>query len=176
MRILKRILAGIVILVAAFFLAAYLFPRQVQVERSITVAAEPAAIFPHVNSLKATEAWSPWLSRDPETRITYAGPDAGTGAAMEWVSEHPYVGSGKQTITESVDNARVVMALDFGAQGTAVATFTLTPTNGGTMVTWGFDTDMGPNPMGRWLGLMMDSWVGGDYEAGLANLKALVEG
>jgi hypothetical protein len=35
---------------------------------------------------------------------------------------------------------------------------------------------MGVNPVGRWMGLMMDRWVGADYERGLANLKALVEG
>ena len=28
----------------------------------------------------------------------------------------------------------------------------------------------------RWMGLMMDNWVGGDYERGLVNLKELVEG
>jgi len=32
------------------------------------------------------------------------------------------------------------------------------------------------NPMGRWMGLMMDGWVGPDYETGLSNLKSLVEG
>ena len=34
---------------------------------------------------------------------------------------------------------------------------------------------MGMNPMGRWMGLMMDGMVGADYDQGLANLKALVE-
>ena len=43
-------------------------------------------------------------------------------------------------------------------------------------MTWGFESDLGMNPMARWMGLMMDSLVGGDYEQGLANLKDLVEG
>jgi hypothetical protein len=43
-------------------------------------------------------------------------------------------------------------------------------------VTWMLDTDMGAGPIGRWMGLMMDKWVGGDYETGLQNLKSLVEG
>ena len=58
----------------------------------------------------------------------------------------------------------------------AVANFELVESDGKTAVTWGFETDLGSNPMARWMGLMMDSWVGGDYEAGLSNLKALVEG
>jgi hypothetical protein len=60
--------------------------------------------------------------------------------------------------------------------GTALAAFDLVETDGKTTVTWGFTTDMGNSPMGRWMGLMMDSWVGGDYETGLTNLKSLVEG
>jgi hypothetical protein len=34
---------------------------------------------------------------------------------------------------------------------------------------------MGMNPVGRYMGLMMDRWVGGDYERGLLQLKAQVE-
>ena len=46
----------------------------------------------------------------------------------------------------------------------------------GTKITWGFDSDLGMNPIARWMGLMFDSWIGADYETGLANLKNLVEG
>ena len=42
-------------------------------------------------------------------------------------------------------------------------------------MTWGLEADMGNAPVGRYMGLMMDRWVGGDFEAGLARLKALVE-
>lgn len=51
----------------------------------------------------------------------------------------------------------------------------LSPVDEGTRVAWDLDSDMGAGPLGRWMGLMMDRWVGGDYEAGLANLKTLVE-
>jgi hypothetical protein len=35
--------------------------------------------------------------------------------------------------------------------------------------------DMGSNPLFRWFALTMDSMVGKDFSAGLANLKALAE-
>ncbi|MCX8952648.1 hypothetical protein OU790_04290 [Ruegeria sp. NA] len=38
-----------------------------------------------------------------------------------------------------------------------------------------FESDLGLNPMSRWMELMMDKWVGGDYERGLNNLKVLIE-
>ena len=172
LRKLLFFIVGFVILLAA---GAYLLPRHVIIERSATIDAPPADVFPLVNSLKRGEEWSPWLGRDPGTTLTYEGPDEGVGAKMAWDSENPQVGSGKQEITLSTPDERVETALDFGAQGPAKAWFVLAPEGDGTVLTWGLDADMGNNPIGRWMGLMMDKWVGGDYEAGLVNIKALAE-
>lgn len=173
---LKRIAIGIVAVLVLLVAVAYLLPRQVQVSRQVVINATPEAIFPHLNSLKATAKWSPWLARDPKTKVTYQGPETGVGAGMAWSSDHPDVGSGKQVIAASDPNRRVATLLDFGDMGTAKAEFLLHPKGDGTEVTWQFETDMGPGPIGRYFGLMMDGMVGGDYEKGLANLKALVEG
>ena len=59
--------------------------------------------------------------------------------------------------------------------GSANAKFVLAAKNGGTEVEWGFVSDMGMNPIGRWMGLMMDSWIGADYERGLSKLKEIAE-
>lgn len=176
MRILKWLLGIIVALAVIFFAGGFLLPKDVAVARSIEIDAPADEIFPYVNSLKAGADWSPWLSRDPEVQLVYSGPDEGVGAKLDWTSEHPQVGNGSQAISLSEQNSKVVTELDFGDMGNAVAQFNLVESGGKTTVTWDFATDMGSNPMGRWMGLMMDTWVGGDYETGLANLKALVEG
>ncbi|KMW58986.1 hypothetical protein AIOL_003967 [Candidatus Rhodobacter oscarellae] len=176
MRILLRLLTGIVLLVAVLALGSFLLPREVAVARSVTIDAAPEAVFPHVNSLQKTEAWSPWMQRDPEVKLDYAGPEAGVGNKMTWASEDPQVGNGTQEITLSVENEKVETALDFGPMGTAKASFTLAAAGEGTEITWGFVTDTGYNPMARYMGMMMDRWVGADYETGLGNLKSLVEG
>jgi hypothetical protein len=176
MRWIRNLILIVVGLVALLAVSAYLLPRNVVIERSTTIDALAEEIFPLVNSLKRGQEWSPWLDRDPETQIVFDGPDAGVGASMEWTSDHPEVGSGRQEITSSTPDQRVETALDFGGQGTATAWFDLVPEGSGTALTWGLDADMGNNPIGRWMGLMMDGWVGTDYEAGLANIKALAEG
>ncbi len=175
MRVLRKIFTFIIVVAAILAVVAYVLPREVTVERSLTINATPEAIFPHVNSMQATEAWSPWLERDPNVKLTYEGPDSGVGNRMTWESEHPQVGSGTQEITASIENSQVRTALDFGAMGTARARFDLKPDGAVTELTWGFVTDTGMNPIARWMGLMMDRWVGADYEAGLARIKALVE-
>ena len=75
-----------------------------------------------------------------------------------------------------MENKRVVSALDFGDMGLAEASYDLSQEGDITTITWGLKADMGAGAMGRWMGLMMDDWVGADYERGLSNLKALIEG
>ncbi len=176
MRLIGRILIGIVVLVVVLLAVGMLFPRNVEVARSIEIDAPPETVFAHVNSLQRAAEWSPWLGIDPDVQTVYSGPEEGVGNRLEWTSEDPQVGNGAQEIIESEANTRVVSALDFGDMGLASATFELAPAGDGTSVTWALDADMGAGPVGRWMGLMMDNWVGADYETGLANLKALAEG
>ncbi|WP_298851227.1 SRPBCC family protein [uncultured Ruegeria sp.] len=175
MKAIKRIFAALVILLLVLVVGSYLLPGKAEVSRDITIDAPAEAIFPYVNSIQETEQWSPWLSRDPETQLSYSGPEAGVGNTLNWASDNPQVGTGSQQIIESVENQQVRTALDFGPMGTATASFILEAEGGATKVIWGFESDLGLNPMSRWMGLMMDKWVGGDYERGLINLKALIE-
>lgn len=176
MRFLKRLFAIVVVLILALVAIAYALPREVSVARSIDINAPASSIFGHVNNLQANEAWSPWLDRDPEVVLNYGEIAEGEGASMNWASEHPQVGVGSMEVTKSIENQRIETALDFGEMGTADAFFEFAENGGITNVTWGFTTDLGMNPMSRWFGLMMDGFVGPDYELGLTRLKALVEG
>ena len=175
MRIVKKILIGLVLLVVALLIVSLFLPSAVSVARSTSIAAPPEAIFPFVNDLKKTNEWSPWVARDPDMNQTFVGPDRGVGAKVIWQSDHPEVGSGSQEIIESVDNREVRVALDFGEQGDATAGFLLEPVDDGTLVTWEFETELGFNPVMRYMGLMFETWIGADYEKGLASLKTLVE-
>lgn len=176
MRLLKRVLIGVVALVGLAAVVGFMLPRTVIVERDVTIDALPDAVFVHVSSLQAFTEWSPWSDRDPEMQITFTGPETGVGNSMEWVSDHPQVGSGRQEIVELADGELVRTQLNFDGMGTSEAWWRLTPEGNGTRVTWGLNADMGGSPVGRWMGLFMDGWVGGDYDAGLARLKEIVEG
>jgi hypothetical protein len=174
MRILKKLILGLVVLVALLAVGGLLLPSSAHVERTISINAPPENIRMLVNDFRRFNEWSPWAKRDPETRYTFEGPPSGVGSKMKWVSEKPDVGSGSQEIT--VDEPTMVKtALDFGDQGQALAFFKLEPTGTATKVTWGFDSEFGYNLIGRYFGLMFDKWLGADYEQGLASLKALAE-
>lgn len=173
MRWIIRIVLSLVIIAAVLFAVGFLLPREVQVARSATIEASPQTIYPLINDLRTHQEWSPWLAQAEDVTLAYEGPDEGEGQTLRWASEDPRVGSGSQTITETVENESVTTALDFGENGTGVALLSLEPAGEATEVTWTLDADVGPNPVGRWFGLFLDGMVGDDYERGLAMLGEL---
>jgi hypothetical protein len=168
-----RICLAFLVALAVLAGISYFLPRDVSVARRIEVSAPADAVFQQINSMQAFAQWSPWSDYDPDIAQSFSGPAEGVGNRMEWSSL--VVGSGSQEITESVANESVRTTLDFGDMGSGEAWFVLEPHGGETRVTWGLDADMGNSPAGRYMGLMMDRWVGADYQKGLQRLKARAE-
>jgi effector-binding domain-containing protein len=176
MGIVMKLVVALVLLVAVLAGVGMLLPRNVHVERQITIDAPAATIFTLVDGFKMFNTWSPWAALDPDTKYAYEGPAFGVGARQTWAGDPKKVGSGSQEIIEAKPFELVVSKLDFTGQGPAVTRMALAPGSNGTQVTWGMDCDMGASPVGRYFGLFMDKFVGKDYELGLANLKKLAEG
>jgi effector-binding domain-containing protein len=174
MRILKVLLvflAGVVVLLVAI---AFFLPDSAHLERSITIARPPSQVFAVLNSYRRFNDWSPWFDIDPHAKVTISGPGSGVGAKYAWAGNKD-VGRGSQQIIESKPNEMVKTALDFGDMGKPMAAFHLTPAGQGTQLTWSFDMNFNGKLISRYFGLMVDSFVGKDYDKGLLKLKSLVE-
>ena len=150
----------------------FALPKQAQLERSIVINAPQQQIFDVLNGFEHFEQWSPWQDMDPNQTIHYSGPTTGVGAKMTWSGE--VTGEGSQEVTVSNPPSEIRVLLDFVDQGTADTYFLLKPMEGGTEVTWGFDTEL-TGIIEPWIGLFMDSMVGSSYEQGLKSLKSYVE-
>jgi len=173
MRALKLFIGLLLAIVAVVVGGGLLLPDTVHVERSIAIDRPPAQIYQFLNGFQRFEEWSPWdKDFDPTTVVTLSGPPSGPGARMDWKGEKS---TGAQWITEVVENRKIQVALDFGANGKATAAYVLEPSGAGTRVTWGFDSNFEGNLIGRWMGLMFDKWIGADYEKGLAKMKQVIE-
>jgi len=178
---LKKVGFVIFLLFAAFIVAGYLLPKEVHIERSITIERPVTMMFELLNSYRHFNEWSPWAKRDPKAQFIISGPESGVGARMSWVGDPHLVGSGWQQIVTSTPYEQINFKLDFDAQGPADTGFLLIAQGDSTRLTWFFDSDLteGVNFLdsflARYFGLLFDRWVGGDYEAGLANLKQYAE-
>ena len=175
MKVLRTILLSLAALLAVFLLVGLFLPTSAHVERSITTRAHPAAVYEVVSDLRRFNEWSPWFDLDPQADYTYSGPERGVGAKLAWTSAQRSVGSGSQEIVAAVPERSVTMRLDFGPDGRATARLDITPVDGGSRVTWAFDTSFEGSYLGRYFGLFLDRLVGADYEEGLARLKRLLE-
>ena len=173
---LVKILIGTAVVILA--LAAYVAtrPDEFSVTRSATFAAPAPAVFAQVSELKKWEAWSPWQKKDPQAKNSYAGPAAGTGASMSWAGNKE-VGEGRMTIVESSPNALVRFKLEFFKPFAATnsAEFSFKEEGGRTALTWSMRGQN--NFIGKAMCLVfdMDKMVGGDFEAGLAGIRSIVE-
>ncbi|MGI9499235.1 MAG: SRPBCC family protein [Geminicoccaceae bacterium] len=173
---LKTVLKYVGLLVLVVVAIAYILPGSVQVKRETMIDAAPGKVFELVNGFENFNRWSPWYERDPNGDYRIEGPERGVGARMVWASDKPDVGQGSQEIIESVPDKLVRTKLDFDDMGNANAFFEIEPRGDDrTHLVWGFDTDLGLNPVSRYFGLMFERWIGPDYEHGLAKLKTLAE-
>jgi len=172
---IKIILVVIVLLVGGVLLVASTRPDALHVERAADVKAPPEKIFPLINDFHSWGSWSPYEKKDPGMKRTYSGATAGKGAIYEWDGNSD-VGQGRMEILDSTPS-QIRIKLDFmkPLEGHDIATFTMKPDGNATKVTWAMD---GPTPfLGKLIGVFMnmDTMIGTDFDAGLANLKTLTE-
>jgi hypothetical protein len=162
--------------VALLLIVAARRPNHFRVTRTAVIKASAPKIFALIDNLHSFNNWNPYERKDPGVKGNYSGPARGVGAAYAWDSRK--VGAGRMEITASEAPSKLTMKLDFikpfKAQNTAE--FTLQAQGEHlTVVSWALH---GPSPyLSKLMGLVfsMDTLIGKDFEAGLANLKALTE-
>lgn len=174
MKILKRILLGLLILIVLLLIIGFFLPGKAKVERSLVMKASPEIIFAQINDVHNWPKWSPFHKMDTAMKIKYTGnPIGGNGSGYEWEGNSK-VGKGSLEITKSEDGKRIDMDLNFDGMDKAFGYFTFEKVEGGTKVTWGMETsDVGWMPWKRWMILFMDKFLGPTFNDGLKALDEL---
>jgi len=170
------ILLAVAVIIVVFVAIVAMRPSDFRIARSATMSAPAPAVFAQVNDFHKWDAWSPWAKLDPAAKNTFEGAPAGAGAVFKW-SGNRQVGEGQMTLTESRPNDLIRIKLDFVRpfKATNFAEFTFQPNGNQTLVTWSMTGKN--NFMFKSFGLFMnmDKMLGGEFEKGLASMKAVVE-
>jgi Polyketide cyclase / dehydrase and lipid transport len=182
---LKKVLLVLLLGIGGLLAFAATRPDTYRVERSRRIEAPIDVVYRQVDNFKSWGAWSPWDKRDPAMTKTFSGPDNGVGAVYAWVGNDK-VGQGKMTIIDAKpprdaaigDLAVVSCRLEFIKPFASVATASFVigrESDSATAVSWSMEGRS--NFMAKVFGVFMnmDKMIGGDFEAGLANLKAVAE-
>ncbi len=168
---LRTIFLAALAALSVFLIYVAVQPASGTVTRSTTLAATPAAIFPHINDLHKWQVWSPWAKIDPNAKTAFEGPASGVGSVFTW-NGNKEIGEGKMTIVDSQPNDHVRIRLEFAKpfSSTSIADLTLKPDGDKTAVTWSMT---GERPfMARMMCSIfgVDRMVGGMFEKGLVSL------
>ena len=173
---IKKIAIVIVLLIAGILILAATKPDTFRVQRAASINAPPEKVFAILNDFQKWGSWSPWEKKDPAMKRTWGAVTSGKGAKYAWEGNSD-VGKGSMEIAESSPSSKLTIKLDFiePFEGHNIVEFTLEPKGGFTNVSW---IMYGPMPfISKVISVFcnMDSMIGKDFEAGLANLKAVAE-
>jgi uncharacterized membrane protein len=174
LRIIRTIIAAVVVFVLVVAVVGLLLPTSYSVRRSIIIDAPPEKVHEYVGDLSKWERWSPWEEEDPTLIVTLGEKTSGVGASESWVGDS---GGGAITITESSPSTGVKYDLLFNGgeyESEGSMTYEALPEER-TEVTWAMSGDMGKSVTGGYFALLMDSMVGNMFDKGLTNLKSVVE-
>ena len=172
---LWKILIVVAVIVIGLVVVVALQPASFRVTRMATISASPAAVF--ANDFHNWVAWSPWEKLDPGMKRSYEGAPSGAGAMYAW-SGNSQVGEGRMTMTESRSSDLIRIKLDFEKpfRASNIAEFTFEPRGEQTAVTWTMTGRKNFVAKAIHLVMSMDRMIGGAFEQGLSQMKAVVEG
>jgi uncharacterized protein YndB with AHSA1/START domain len=174
--ILTFVLLALAIAIAGILIMASRRPDTSTITRSIAIKAPPERIFPLINTPRTFDTWNPFVKPDPAIKLTYAGPESGTGAKTLF-DGNKQVGAGHLAIVESVPSRRIAMNLvmtrPFACDNAVL--FTLEPRDNATTVTWTMNGRAPFIAKVMCTFFNMDKMVGGTFDKGLADLKAMAE-
>jgi hypothetical protein len=174
---LKKILAGLAVVVAGFLVFVATRPAQYHVERKVAISAPTEVIYAELEDLRRWSAWSPWEKLDPNMKKTFQGPEHGVGASYSWQGNSD-AGKGRMTIESAEAPTHVRYKLEFMEPMEGIAHADMKIEKAGekaNTLTWGMDGEN--NFIGKAFSVFvdMDKMIGKDFEAGLTKLKGIAE-
>ncbi len=173
--IIIGIIAGIIVLLLVI---ALFTKKEYSIIRETVINRPAQQVFNYIKLLKNQDHYSVWNKLDPSMKKIYTGADGTVGFMYAWDSTNKQAGKGEQAITAVKEAERIDMNLHFikPFEGRATSYIATLPAAAGqTTVKWGIDSKMN-YPMNIMLLFMnMENMLGKDLQAGLVNLKAILE-
>lgn len=174
MKILKRILFGILGIVALLLLTALFVKKDYNVERSVSIDKPKEQVFAFIKQVRNQDRYNKWVQADPQVKKSYRGEDGTIGFVYAWDSKE--VGKGEQEISSIREGEQIDFILRFKEpfESNAAAHMTTnTVADNQTQLTWRMEGSS-PFPMNL-MNLFVPAVLGNDLETSLATLKTVLE-
>ncbi|HSU27758.1 MAG TPA: SRPBCC family protein [Chitinophagaceae bacterium] len=162
-------------LVVALLVAAALFPKVYNVEKTSIIKKTVTEVMKRVANLNDYAAWNPWQKTEPDSSRIITGSPGTAGHRYAWQGKK--IGMGSLTLN-SIDDKHIHFELEFLKPWKSKArdNWLFEPWGDGeTKVTWQNSGEL-PWPIARLMGPMISKNLNHQFETGLNNLKKLCEG
>ncbi len=157
------------LLVAAFFVGGAVLPADYAVTRSVSIGASAEEIYAAVGDLDQWSEWTAWNSESfPELEVSIPGPASGAGAIQVWKVAGRV---GQLEITSAEPTRGISYTLSFEGEPPIEGIITFVVVGESTDVVW-LVRGTFEGARDRWLGLTLDSQLGGELKEGLERLSA----
>lgn len=167
MKLIKRILIGLLVLIALLLIAAAFMPKSFQVQHSKEIATPASFLYNLADDHSVAKLWNPWVQEDTSMVLTMGDKTKGVGGEYSWSSEA--MGTGKAKFIEAEKNKKIKAEIFFDGNGPNYYTLDFTPSGDKTNVTWTMDSEM------SWPFNLMAPFIKGSvkksYVKGLNNLE-----
>jgi effector-binding domain-containing protein len=138
MKALKTLGILLLLLLVLGLIASLILPKEMKIERSITIDADAEIVWKHISTHKAFDKWSPWNNMDSNMTKEIIGEDGVVGATWKWSSDHKEVGNGEQEFTViDRESGMVETALRVEGMGESKSWRSISVGDDGVTVTWG---------------------------------------
>ncbi|MEJ5964333.1 SRPBCC family protein [Pedobacter immunditicola] len=178
MKILKGLLFLLVGIVVLALVVALFVKKEYAIEREIVIEKPRQTVYDYIKFLKNQDQFSVWANMDPAMKKEYRGTDGAVGFVSAWESKNSNVGKGEQEIRKLQNGFRIDTELRFvkPLESTSYSYMTTEDYQDiYTKVKWNFTGKMN-YPLNLMILVMnMDQTIGNQLQAGLDNLKVILE-
>lgn len=174
MKSLKYILFPLLLFIIGISIYVVVQPNSFDVSRERIIKAPASVIYNNVIDLKNWEAWSPWLEKNPESKITYSEPTIGVDASFLWEDDE---GTGNIKTRSTTPNTTIEQDMQFEDYKPSEMNWSFTQTpDGQTKVTWQLKADDLPFMFKIYSVFSggFENSFGPDFERGLEKLDSVV--
>ena len=167
----------LILLITAFILIlAFIEPRDVTITRSILIRAPKEPVFAQIVNFRNWDNWNIIVRRDSGVHVTFSGQDGTPGSTYHWAGDEHVTGEGEMKNT-AVEGTTMHYTFTVVKPGEMLADCAISArdTAGLTRVTWTFHKHFAFIANAALIVFDLDKYIGGDFDAALANLKQYVE-
>jgi effector-binding domain-containing protein len=173
MKALKWVVIVLVVLAGLILIIPIFLPSQAKFASEISINLSQEQIFQSVALYTNRDQWDPWLSMEPDAKVTISPNSEYVGSTYKW--EGDKIGSGKMQV-DSINYPDYIRSnIWFGDMpDPSVVEWNFNDNGNGTDIEWSFNSE-GSYPFGRIMLLFMKKPMNEAFTSGLANLKSYLE-